>query len=252
MRQRERLLAFIDESGQRALTKRSSDHFVIAAVLMPERRRPEAEEWLERMRKDLRRQPGQVLHWKGYVAHRDRLHISQEFGRQGFARASAVVACKRHLQASKDFTEDHAYMFAFRLLLERMSWLAAERGMELEYTLGHVRGFAKAKLREYEARLRAMSRDECKVRWDCISDKPSRIERPESEEMLQISDVVASSIGAAFNPDEFGNLEPRYVQSYPARFYRGSSDAGRLTSYGLKVLPWNDATKAANPWVAAL
>lgn len=249
---REKLLAYIDESGQRAMTKGSSDYFILAAVLMPEHRRPHAEEWLARMRTDLRRQQGQVLHWKNYVAHRDRLHVCQEFGAQPFARASAVVACKRHLPKSRDFTEDHAYMFAFRLLLERMSWLAEERGMELEYTLGHVRGFPKSKLREYEAHLRSMSRDQCKVRWDCISDTPSRVERPESEEMLQMADIIASSVGAAFNSDEFGNTEQRYVQAYPRRFYRGRGDSKQLTSYGLKMLPWGETTRAAHPWVAAL
>jgi hypothetical protein len=249
---RPKLLAFIDESGQRSMTKNSSDYFVLAAVLMPERRRVEGEEWLARIRTDLRRQQGQVLHWKQYVAHRDRLHVSQEFGRQGFARASAVVACKRHLTHSRDFTEDHAYMFAFRLLLERMSWLADERNMELEYTLGHVRGFAKSKLREYEATLRAMDRNDCKVRWDCISNQPSRIDRPENAEMLQLSDVIASAIGAAFNQDEFGNTEQRYLQAFANRFYRGRDDRGRLTSYGLKMLPWSEPTRAAHPWVAAL
>lgn len=249
---RPRLLGFIDESGQRAMTKGSSDYFAIAAVLMPERRRAEAEEWLASVRGDLRRQPGQVLHWKNYVAHRDRLRVCQRFGQQGFARASAVVACKRELPKSRDFTEDHAYMFTFRLLLERMSWLAQERGMELEYTLGHVRGFPKSKLREYEARLRAMSVNECKVRWDHVSHTPSRIERPEAEEMLQVADIVASSVGAAFNSDEFGNTEPRYVTAYRHRFYRGRDDQKQLTSYGLKVLPWTDATRAAHPWVAAL
>ncbi len=252
MSQRPKLLAYVDESGQRAMTKGSSDYFVIAAALMPERRRPEAEEWLESLRCDLRRRPDHVLHWKQYVSHRDRLRACQQFGNQGFARASAVVACKRHLPKSRTFTEDHAYMFAFRLLLERMSWLAQERGMELEYTLGHVRGFPKSKLREYEARLRAMSVNDCKVRWDHVAHASSRVERPETEEMLQIADIVASSVGAAFNSDEFGNTEQRYVQAYSRRFYRGRDDQKQLTSYGLKILPWTDATRAAHPWVAAL
>lgn len=249
---RPRLLAYIDESGQRAITKSSSDHFVITAILVPETRRPEAEDWLARLRADLRRAPGQTLHWVKYSAHSDRLRASQALGQQGFGRVTAVVACKHHLPRGKGFSEDHAYMFAFRLLLERMSWLAAERGMELHYTLGHVRGFPKAKLREYEAHLRSMDRNDCKVRWDCISNEPSKIERPETEEMLQIADIAASSIGVAFNADSHGNTEQRYVEQYAHRFYRGERDRGLLTSYGLKMLPWNDMSRAAYPWVAAL
>ena len=70
--------------------------------------------------------------------------------------------------------------------------------------------------------------------------------------MLQVSDIIASSIGAAFNPDDFGNTEQRYVQAYASRFYRGRDDRGSLAKYGLKMLPWTDATRAAHPWVAAL
>ena len=214
--------------------------------------RSQAEDWLEVLRGDLRRSPGQLLHWSKYSSHSDRLRASAALGAQGFARISAVVACKHSLPRGSAFTEDHAYMFAFRLLLERMSWLAADRGMELHYTLGHVRGFSKSLLREYEARLRAMPADNCRVRWDCVSARPSAIERPETEEMLQISDIAASSIGAAFNPDSFGHTEQRYVSMYRHRFYRGHNDQGRLTSYGLKMLPWDETTKAAYPWVAAL
>lgn len=250
---RQRLLAFIDESGQRSFTRRSSDHFVMAAVALPETRLDEAGIWLESLRKDLRRGRGQVLHWKNYVAHRDRLRACQAFGEQGFGRALAVVTCKRELQREPGFTEDHAYMLSFRYLLERLTWLARQRGLELHYTLGHVRGFPIAKLREYEAALRGLSADECEIDWGRITDTPSRIERPENEEMLQVADIIASSIGAAFNADEFGNTEQRYVALYANRFYRGWQDEKPLTSYGLKMHPWRGSnTEAAYPWVAAL
>jgi hypothetical protein len=70
--------------------------------------------------------------------------------------------------------------------------------------------------------------------------------------MLQISDIIASSIGAAFNGDNFGNTETRYVQSYANRLYRGPDDHRNIWSYGLKMHPWNDTLRAAHPWVAAL
>lgn len=251
MSDRPSLVAFIDESGQRAMTAASSDHFILAAVAMPESYLPRAAKWLADLRKDLGRGPNDVLHWLKYPSHSHRLRASQELGRQGFARVSAVVCCKRHLPKPRDFTADHAYMFAFRMLLERLSWLAQEREMDLSYTLGHVKGFSKTTLREYEGRLRAMSPSICKIKWEHIVGNGA-IERPETEEMLQISDVAASAIGAAFNPDPFGNTERRYLANIAPRFYRGPDDGGRLTSYGLKMHPWKDNTRAAYPWVAAL
>ncbi len=233
------------------MTASSSDHFVLTAVLMPESHRPRAAHWLAELRKDLNRSPNAVLHWMKYPSHSHRLHASRRLGEQGFARVSAVVCCKRRLPKPKDFNQDHAYMYAFRMLLERMSWLAAERDMDLTYTLGHVKGFSLAKLREYEGRLRAMSSSQCKIQWANVAGN-GRFDRPETEEMLQISDIAASSIGAAFNPDQFGHTEIRYVTNFRGRFYRGRDDAKHLTSYGLKMHPWNDSTKAAYPWVTAL
>lgn len=249
---RPRALAFIDESGQRAMTAKSSDYFILSGVVLPEDRLTEAHAWLAGLKSDLRRQPHQVLHWVNYQAHGDRLRAAQMLGSQRFARVLAVVACKRHLGAGPTFTEDHAYMFAFRLLLERMSWLAQRKGLDLHYTLGHVRGFSKAQLREYEARLRVLPPEMCKIAWDYIAPEPSEIERPEKVELLQMADVAASAIGAAFNPDSFGNTEQRYIQQFAGRFDRGRRDAGDLASYGLKMLPWQNALKAAHPWVAAL
>lgn len=137
------------------MTAGSSDHFILAAVAMPEDRRPEAARWLAELRRDLGRGPNSELHWIKYPSHSHRLHASSSLGRQKFARIVSVVCCKPHLQRPTGFNQDHAYMFAFRMLLERLSWLAAERDMDLSYTLGHVKGFATASLREYEGRLRA-------------------------------------------------------------------------------------------------
>lgn len=245
----ERLFAFVDESGQRSFTQNSSDYFVLACIAIPESRLPDAADWLVGLRSDLGRQPLDTLHWNKFPAHTSRLRASQALGEQGFGRALAVVSCKRHLQREPSFTQDHAYMLAFRYLLERLSWLARQRRMELNYTLAHVRGFPKAKLREYEAKLRV---SENQIDWSCVSSVPSKIERPETVEYLQIADIVASSIGVAFNPDKFGNVETRYVHEYKDRFYRGWEDTRDLTSYGLKMHPWTDNTKAAHPWVAAL
>jgi len=50
----------------------------------------------------------------------------------------------------QDVGRHDTYLYCFRLLLERMSWLAKARGGVVEYTLSHVRRFRIAKLREYE------------------------------------------------------------------------------------------------------
>ena len=68
-------------------------------------------------------------------------------------------------------------------------------------------------------------------------------------EELQLADLVASATASAFEPDTFGNTEPRYLREMAPRLYRHN---GNLTSYGLKMHPWTAAVQAAYPWVQDL
>src|SRR5215467_4719268 len=102
----------------------------------------------------------------------------------------------------------------------------------VDYTLAHIVRFQIAKLREYEARLRADRN--CSIKWDYL--RAGKIDQPHRVEELQLADIAASAIAAAFECDRFGNTEPRYLIEMAPRLYR---QAGNLTSYGLKMHPWN-------------
>ncbi len=52
--------------------------------------------------------------------------------------------------------------------------------------------------------------------------------------MLQIADACAGAVGAAFNPDLYGNYNPFYLQILQSRFYR---HGGKTLGYGLRLLP---------------
>jgi hypothetical protein len=241
------LHAFIDEAGGRSMTPKSSDHFVMGAVVMAEARSLEMADMLAQLRKDLRRRPGDLLHWRNVRSHPQRLHIARTIGASTWMEVAAVVVCKRHLARSLP-TEDHAYLYTLRFLLERLSWYAHDRNAVLGYTLAHIVRFELKKLRQYEAAMR--SDPECRVKWAALDPNGGRIDQPSRVEGLQLADLATSAIYPAFEPDEFGNTEPRYLHELAGRLYR--RHPGALTSHGLKVHPWNDRTRAAYPWVTAL
>lgn len=249
MSDRPRAVAFIDESGQRGFTAKASPCFVMAAVVMPENRRHEAANWLARVRKDLRRGPQDVLHWSQMKSHADRLHVSDNLGTQPFARVQAVVICKEHAPRLRGDDHNLIYRFGLRLLLERLSWLGKDVGMDVHCTLAAITKFSKAELRAYEDELR---RGETSIDWEYIAPDPSRIERPANEELLQLADAAASAIAAAFNPDHHGRTEQRYLRHVLPRVNRGAHPTAALTSYGLKLLPGPETIKATYPWVVAL
>jgi hypothetical protein len=240
-----RLHAFIDEAGQRSASKKSSSHFVMAAVVVSDERLEGVRLALADLRSALGRRQQDCLHWQNLRAHSQRVHAAQSLGRMPVT-ISAVVVCKRHLATSVP-DEHHAYLFTLRMLLERLSWLAEDDEATLSYTLAHIVRFKLAQLRHYEARLRAR---QTTLKWAHLDASGGSIDQPKRVEELQLADVAASAIFQAFEPDQFGNTERRYLMELASRLYR--REGGALTSYGLKIHPWSETAKAAYPWVAAL
>ena len=76
-----------------------------------------------------------------------------------------------------------------------------------------------------------------------------RVDQPSRVELLQYGDLTASATAAAFELDDYGNTEQRYLREMSPRLYRRN---GNLASYGLKMHPWSDSARAAHPWAATL
>lgn len=239
--------AFLDEAGDRSHSARASDHFVMSAAVIRDEDLPAVSELLGRLRVDLMRHPTDNLHWRNLKSHSQRLHAAQAIGSWDVLTVSSVVVCKRHLKGSLIQDESAAYLYTLRYLLERLSWFARDRGATVDYTLAHIIRFKLSKLRQYEAALLADA--ECQIAWDSIAG-PGRLDQPSRIEWLQIADLAASATYKAFEPDQYGNTEQRYLQAMMPRLYRRPS--GKLTSYGLKMHPWNSDTQSAYPWVADL
>ncbi|MDI5971528.1 DUF3800 domain-containing protein [Streptomyces sp. SL13] len=242
-----RLHAYIDEAGVRAHSRTSSDHFVMTAVVVADEDIPASQKFLAQLRSDLGRGPGDQLHFVALKQHEQRVHAAKTLGCQEWAIISNVVARKRHL--NNQLPQGQFYLYTFRYLLERLSWFARDAGGVLSYTLAHISrpSMTLSELRQYEAALRHMPTS---IEWAALDPKGGKIDQPKRIEMLQCADLAASAAFHAFEPDRFGNTEPRYLQEMAARLYRRRG--GAITSYGLKLHPAQASTKAAYPWVAAL
>lgn len=239
------LHAFIDESGVRGTSPTSSDHFVMSAVVFRDTDQGKATRLLVDLREELDRAPDQSLAWKHLRAHDQRLHASTKIGQQTWLRTSSVIVCKRELAG--DFDSDSRYLHTLRLLLERLSWLARDDKEVLHYTLAHIIRFKVAKLRAYEDQLRAQN---TQIAWAALDPKGGKMIDPNGAEELQLADLVASGTAAAFEQDRFGHTERRYLRKLSPCIYRRKT--APVSSYGLKMHPWRESTRAAYPWVAAL
>lgn len=247
----ETLHAYIDEAGGRSRSAKSSDHFVMSAVLLRESDLPKAAGLLAQLRLDLKRRPGDVLHWRNLKGHSLKLHMAKTLGQTEYLGVCSVVVCKRHLP-DNGMDEEKAYLYTLRFLLERLSWIGRDYNFTVHYTIAHIVRFKLETLRSYESTLRAMPSNECKIAWHFLDPKGGRLDKPQRIEMLQLADAVASATFNAFEPDPYDNTETRYLHEFESLMWRRGTGVNRLTSYGLKLHPWNDNTKAAYPWVAAL
>lgn len=245
--------AFVDESGQHSFSPRSSDFFVMSAVVIDSSHGlHQAGELLAQIRRDLGRGPEDVLHWKQIKTHSQRLRAVQMIGLSSFITVSSVVVCKRRFTLPQPYwpNDGDTYLNTLAMLLKRLSWIAGNCGTVMRYTLAHIVRFKVATLRQHEAALRGTTYE---IDWRALDPRGGAIDQPANNGHLQLADLAASAIAAAFEPDRYGNVETRYPVELAPRFYRRSDLT--LSESGLKLYPNPGGTqevRQAFPWLREL
>lgn len=211
-------------------------------MIVRDARDAEARAHLAQLRSGLGRKPGQLLHFQKFT-HAQRLKAAQAVAASPIRAVTAVILCKEPLRDSQKTrltSADPMYLWALRLLIERVSWCVRRSGgKEAKVVFAEVKGFQGGKLHDYRKRLEG--RDDVVIDWPILSGHPFQIARPADVELLQVADTAASAIYHAVEPDPYGNTEPRYLKELRPKIFR---PADRLvTSYGLKTFP----TKVSKP-----
>lgn len=231
---------YVDEAGDRGISKSSGCHFVVSAVVVVDPAEAELRQQLKELRAELGRHQGHVLHFVKF-SHSQRLKAVQDIARSSAATIINVIVHKDLIgqplpsgHMAHVSRPDPMYLWALRLLLERISWFVDDNGAnDAIVTFAHLKGFRAQKLHDYRAALEATG--DIDIRWPVFAGHPFRIESPKSVELLQLADTTASALFRAVKSDAFGNTEPRYLDELRPKLYR--RQPGKVTSYGLKVFP---------------
>lgn len=72
------------------------------------------------------------------------------------------------------------------------------------------------------------------IDWTVFDPSNIRVENHAVRAGLQIADVVTSATCAGLEPNEFGNIEPRYALSLKARYLK---ERRRILNCGLTLIP---------------
>lgn len=111
----------------------SSSHFVVSAIIVADANETRVRHELASLRGRLRRHPGQVLHFRK-LTHSQKIKAAQELATFSVAVTSSII-CKGSLGQPRPAGNlayisqpDPMYLWALRLVLERISWYVREHG----------------------------------------------------------------------------------------------------------------------------
>lgn len=220
---------YIDEAGDRGHRAGSSTHFLVAAVIVDDQHDAVVRGQLTTLRAALGRQPGHTLHFRK-LTHSQKIKACQDVAGFALDAIATVTMVKPRFASPKPDggvayikQADPMYLWAVRLLLERVSWYVDESGGgPALVTFGHLTRFPAHKLHNYREALEA---SDTQIRWQAFVGHQFRLAHPNDVQLLQVADSCASALFRAVEPAEFGNTEDRY----PLRSRRSCTDVGSLT-----------------------
>jgi hypothetical protein len=207
----------------------------MAAVVVPDGYQTPVLDCWDQVTLELGRRPGDHIHWMNIKSHGQRLHLANTIAGLDQAYVVTVVFSKWDVPRAETAgvrQPDYLYNWLLRLMVERLSWFARDNGDTIKMTFAQVRGMDPAKLEQYVEHLKGC---ETTIDWASLH-LPVRIDTPANRRMLQVADACCGVICSAFEWDNFGNNETRYLEALKPRLWCRAE--GRLHSYGLKINPF--------------
>lgn len=237
---------YIDETGDRGTAPASSPFFCFAAVVVNDGNDHELRRAHARWCTDLQKPLGTNLHWRDNLKyHHQRRYAAHALGALP-VRLSFVIVHKASLPRTSYImsNSEAMYLWAARLLLERLSWMVRDQQGEAILSFGAVKGFSKASLDRYIANLR--NQQNTQIAWPAI--RPTiRMVQAGSSVGVQLADLACGALDSAIRP-QLGQTEPAYLQALAPIVYKRRTSS--VLKYGMKVVG-NEAILTGMPWWAA-
>jgi hypothetical protein len=241
------LRAYIDETGDRGHSGKSSPFFAFAAVLVPDEDEPTLRTAMSRLRRDLSVPTGKALHWHEHVkTYQRRQHVATQLAAFPNLSMTYVIVEKTAIPVSSGIyaSQELFYNYAACMVMERMllaapDWPGGSR--EVKVRFGHVRGFRHATTTAYFARKTAQP---AWIPWGLVRGQVEFSDQAQWDG-LQAADQYAGMLNVAVTPDKFGGYEEAHLLRIRGQLRRNAQ--GKSRGYGFKVLG-NEATFTSVPW----
>jgi hypothetical protein len=243
-------VAYIDESGDDGLARfreigqrgGSSTWLIISACLFRQAHDLDAVAWRDEILSLMPERAGRDIHF-AKLNHPQKLMAAQRLAARPL-RAISIIANKRVIPPGIYNERNQLYFYMTRYLIERISWLCRDMRRQVPEGDGRVRitfsrrgGMSYRHFREYLLRLQHAQDQEINIHWPVIDIDAIDAKDHSTSASLQLADTVASAFASAFEPDRYGNCEPRYAEALKRIVYERR---GNFLSYGLKLVPRHD------------
>ena len=231
------LLAFVDEIGDRGHSKKSSEYFAMAAVVFSASVQQKVKDCIASIKTKLGIPLQKPLHWRKHC----RLHEFKKYVTGEIAQIEGVSVIYV-ISDKKTVPKDHAkfYNIVAAVTLERILKQAGELNVNVCVRFGHIRGFNHAETLEY-----FQKREWRLGNYLNMTDQPKWI-FAENNSGIQLADQYAGILGAAMIADRFGNFEASYLEKI--RHQIRTSNDGKISGYGIKAISINNDPTSFEWW----
>jgi hypothetical protein len=234
---KETLLAFVDEIGDRGYSKKSSEYFAMAAVIFPATVQQKVKDCIAQIKTKLGIPLGTPLHWRKHCRlHEFKKYVTGEIA--GIKGVSVIYVISDKKTVPKDHTK--FYNIVAAVTLERILRQAEELNTNVCVRFGHVRGFNHAETLEYfQKRVWRLGN------YNRLTDQPKWI-FAENNSGIQLADQYAGILGAAMIADRFGNFEASYLDKIKHQIRTAKN--GKISGYGIKAISADNDPKSFKWW----
>jgi len=234
----ETLLAFVDETGDRGFSKKSSEYFAMAAVVFPASVQQKVKDCIAKIKIELGIPLKTALHWyKHCRLHETRKYITREISKIEGVTVIYVISDKKTMPL------DHAkfYNIVAAYVLERILKHAEELNAKISVHYGHIRNFNHLLTLDYfQNKIWRLGS------YNNLSDQPKWI-AADTNSGIQLADQYAGILNAAMIADKHGDYEPSYLEKIKHQIRKSRN--GEISGYGIKAISKDNNPKLFKWWI---
>ena len=232
------LLAFVDETGDRGNSKKSSEYFAMAAVIFPAFVQQKVKNCIAGIKTELGIPYKNALHWYKHC----RLHETRKFIIREISKLEKVTVIYI-ISDKKTMPDDHAkfYNIVAAYTLERILKHTEELNAKVSVHFGHVKNFNNSLTLDY-----FQNKTWRLGSYNTLNEQPKWI-ASDTNSGIQLADQYAGILNAAMIADRHGDFEPSYLEKIKHQIRKSKN--GKISGYGIKAISADSDPKLFKWWI---